>query len=345
MGRVKLLDTITVETAGGEKRLELYYGDLTEMRTFVDLLIISASPRDYIPTPGSLIAALHRKGIVVAQLALTKELELREPFSCWLSSELDRSEVEISVRRILCLEPHHYRSISELIRGFFQALITILSSISDIKTAAMPVVFSGGGGLPESRVVEALMDGAVHWMALGLPLDCLKIVVHNHAEAVKAAEIFSLRKPKYRETPLGSRHAITHDVFISYAHENAKEVDVIIENLRREMEGIRIFLDRDDLRTGGIWQHRLFTAIDTCKKMVALLSPEYISSTFCIDEFNIAMIRGREEVREILYPIYLYSAALPTYIRSRQWSDCREGNAVKLVDTCRYLVRELENAS
>lgn len=343
---MKLLDLIPIVSAGGEKRLELYHGDLTDMRSSVDLLIISAGPRDYIPTPGSLIGALHRKGVVVAQLAMTRELDLRDTFSCWLSREIDSADMGLRFRRILCVEPRHYQSISELVRGFFQAVITVLSGTSGIRTAAMPVVFSGGAGLPVSLMIEALVDGdgAVHWMALGLPLDCLKIVVYDKAEAVEAAKTFSRRKPQYKETPFSPRTVITHDVFLSYAHANKKAADVIIENLRREKEGIRLFVDRDNLRTGAVWQHQLFMALDSCQKVVALLSPAYVASDFCVEEFNIAMLRGRSEELKILYPVYLYSAELPTYIRARQWSDCREGDTIKLEVTCRNLVSELENA-
>src|SRR5262249_22709749 len=112
----------------------------------------------------------------------------------------------------------------------------------------------------------------------------------------------------------------------------------------REKAGIRLFVDRDNLRTGAVWQHQLFMALDSCQKVVALLSPEYVASDFCVEEFNIAMLRGRSEGLEILYPVYLYSAMLPTYIRARQWSDCREGDTLKLEVTCRNLVSELENA-
>ncbi len=141
------------------------------------------------------------------------------------------------------------------------------------------------------------------------------------------------------------RTAITHDVFISYAHANEKEADLIIQNLRREKEGIRLFVDRENLGTGGVWQHQLFMALDSCQKVVALLSPEFVASSFCVEEFNIAMLRSRSEGQEILYPVYLFSATLPRYIRARQWSDCSEGDTAKLEATCRNLVKELKAAT
>jgi TIR domain len=339
---VKTLDAISVATAAGEKRLELCHGDLTNMRTSVDLLIISAGPMDYIPTPGSVVGALHRKGVVIAQLAMTTELDLREGFSCWLSREVDSPDPGIRFRRILCVEPRSYDSVSELVSSFFRALVAVLASAPYGRTAAMPVVFSGGAGLPVSRMTEALVDGTIHWMALGLPLECLKIVVYDEADARQAARAFLLRKPRYRETPFRPRTEVTHDVFLSYAHENMREADDIISILRRISAGIRIFKDREIVRVGGVFQHELFMALDSCKKVVALLSPDYIVSDFCVDEFNIAMLRGRSEGEAVLYPVYLFSAALPTYFRSRLWSDCREGDRAKLESTCGMLVKDLE---
>lgn len=277
---MKVLDAISVVTASGEKRLELCHGDLTNMRTSVDLLIISAGPKDYIPTPGSVIGALHRKGIVVAELAMTRELDLREGFSCWLSREVDSPDPGIRFRRLLCVEPRRYHTVSELVSSFFRALIAVLAGAPYGRTAAMPVVFSGGAGMPVSRMTEALVDGAIHWMALGLPLECLKIVVYDEADAQQAARAFLLRKPRYSETPFGPRTEVTHDVFLSYAHANMNEADFIISILRRISAGIRIFKDRKVVKVGGVFQHELFMALDSCRKVIALLSPEYVASDF-----------------------------------------------------------------
>lgn len=339
---MKLLEDIPVVTTSGNKYIQLYHGDLTAMRSPVDLLIISAGPKDYMPTPGSLIGALHRKGVVVARLARTKELDLHGAFSCWLSRPVDSSSHGIGFRRLLCVEPRSYSSISELVSGFFRSLIAVLSSGSYGQSAAMPIVFSGGAGLPVSLMTKSLIDGAVHWMALGLPLQCLKIVVYNEAEAREAAEAFLLRKSRYRDAPFGSRSESTYDIFLSYASRNANDAELIISSLLDRRPEVAIFWDRRDLKVGGVWQHQLFLALDACTKIVALLSPDYIRSDFCIEEFNIAMLRGRSEGKAVLYPIYLYSTGhLPTYMTARQFSDCREGDAVKLSATCNTLVTML----
>jgi len=336
---MKLLETLSIATVRASKRLEIYHGDLTDLRSSVDLLIISAGPEDYIPTPGSLMGALHRRGIVVAQLAMSKQLDLTGTFSCWMSGDI--STWNVGFRRILCFEPRQYRGIPELVRRFFQAVIAVLAEGTEFKTAAMPVVFSGGAGLPMPAVLEALIDGAVHWMALGLPLECLKIVIYNEKRAADAAKILSARKDRYKTSPFRPRAESTHDLFISYARENWNAVHAFVEDLKREDGNIRVYIDNDDLNIGGIWQHELFMALDSCRKMVAFLSPQYLASPFCIEEFNIALLRGRSEDEGIVYPIYLHSAALPYYFLARQLNDCREGDAVKLKDACRRILSTL----
>src|SRR6266516_1277909 len=87
---VQFLNRLEIPHASGTRRIELFLGDLTaippDLR--VDALVVSAFPDDYISTPKSLIGALHRKGISVADLAATKSVDLRATCSCWMSSDL-----------------------------------------------------------------------------------------------------------------------------------------------------------------------------------------------------------------------------------------------------------------
>ena len=55
----------SIRNGDTERRIELFRGDLSELPAdhAVDILVVSAFPNDYIPTRGSLIGALERKGI------------------------------------------------------------------------------------------------------------------------------------------------------------------------------------------------------------------------------------------------------------------------------------------
>ena len=91
---MELLDKLVIAGDFGQQRsLELWYGDLTDMPSSeaVDVLIVSAFPNDYIPVRGTLMGALHNKGIFVEELAQHKLIDKRANLSCWLSQPIQSS--------------------------------------------------------------------------------------------------------------------------------------------------------------------------------------------------------------------------------------------------------------
>jgi hypothetical protein len=132
-----------------------------------------------------------------------------------------------------------------------------------------------------------------------------------------------------------------YDVFISYSRKNAHDSEMLEKTLRRLRPEIRIFVDRKNLDVGCAWQIEIFESLDKCRKIVAMLSPEYIASKVCKEEFNIAWLRGREADDDIIYPLYLYSAPLPTYMKYKNFLDCREGDAQRIEEASRRLLETL----
>lgn len=134
------------------------------------------------------------------------------------------------------------------------------------------------------------------------------------------------------------------DVFISYARANAAESEALERALRALRPGIRIFVDRKEIDIGSAWQPEIFESLDHCRKVVAMLSPAYLGSKVCKEEFNIAWIRGRESDTDVIFPVYLYTTALPTYMKYRNYFDCREGDPGKLTEASRRLLAALDAA-
>lgn len=338
-----LLDTLKVYHGSDERFIELYQGDLTNLKPdeAVDVLVVSAFPNDYIPTSTSLIGALYRKGVSVEHLASSKAVDLRQAFSCWLSRDVAASHSGIQFKRILCFESSWRGTPPSVVGDIFRALAPFLDGEPPTSTVAMPIVASGDQGYGIAEMLPLLVDAAVHWMALGLPLKRLKIVAYSDSQAAKATALFSQLKIKHLSPPFASSQDLKYDVFISYAHEDLSAATVIAQELQTLEPAIRVFMDRMNLDIGAAWQPEIFEAIDMCRKILVLFSPSYLSSKVCKEEFNIAWVRGREADEDCVFPIYLHSASLPTYMKYRLYIDCREGDENKLRGACSNLLSAL----
>jgi hypothetical protein len=343
-----LLDTLKIYSGSQEKLIELYQGDLTNLtpEEAVDVLVVSAFPNDYNPTQKSLIGALFRKRVSVEQLAKSKAVDLRETFSCWMSQEIVPLHPEIQFKRILCFESSARGTPPSIVGDIFRALAPFLGGDPPMSTVAMPIVASGAQGYGISEMLPPLIDAAVHWMALGLPLKCLKIVERLDFRAAEARELFAELKKKhlsapFEATPIETTPNSKYDIFISYAHEDATAASMIAKELQSLQPGIRIFFDRMSLNVGAAWQPEIFEAIDACRKVLALFSPSYLQSKVCKEEFNIAWVRSREADEDCVFPIFLFSTPLPTYMKYRLYVDCREGDENKLREACSNLVSAL----
>lgn len=379
---MRLLESFRVWSVE-DKRIELYLGDLTQVEPEegFDLLVVSAFPDSYALTGDSLIGALARKGVSVRRLAKDKALDLRKDFSCWLSHEFDSPQPGIAFRRILCFEPRYRGSPPEVVGDIFRALAPILGDLPEIRSLAMPIVASGDQGYSVAEMLEPLLVAAEQWMSRGLPLRRLKIVAHSDVQAAEAEEIFRavlkvspddtgshwigssvdlemdsssdasaqalsagtvLAQEVEPSTPPAEEQS--YDVFISYARENSEDTDVFLAALQKARPDLKIFLDRSEIDVGMPWQPEIFENIDRCQKLVAILSPAYLSSKVCKEEYNIAWVRSREANENIIFPLYLYSADLPSYMVYRNYFDCREGHPDKLREASARLLTALDAA-
>jgi hypothetical protein len=339
---VRLLNTITVRSNGHDREVRLAVGDLAALPASeaVDILVVSAFPNNYLPTSGSVIGALFRRGISVEKLAANKEVDLRKFSSCWLSREIDLPGVHF--RRVLCFEPAFRGEACEVVGDIFRSLIPFTTLEPPIARIALPLVASGDQGESSETMLDALTEAAVHWIQIGLQVECILIVLHKSAQLKSLEEVFSRVQQRHIQPQAEANSApFRFDMFISYASKNAAEVDVLVNTLRAERPSLRVFVDRFELRQGVPWQSHIFDAIDASRKVLCVLSSDYVVSKVCKEEFNIAMIRHRESAESVMLILYLYTATLPTYMKLFQYLDAREGNAEKIARAARTLIDEV----
>jgi hypothetical protein len=339
---MELIDTITVRHQGNERFVMLFVGDLASLpeREAVDVLIVSAFPDDYIPTRRSLIGALARVGVSVAELAQDKEVDLRRFSSCWLSRPIERPRVHF--HRLLCFEPRHRGRAPEVVGDIFRSIVPFTTGSPPISKVAMPLLASGDQGESPEVMLEALADASVHWLSVGLPLDRIKIVIRDSRDSQSLRETFDRVKRRHADVPTGQqRPSFRFDLFVSYSHKNKAEVDHLVTELQGRRPALRVFVDRLELSAGAAWQQHIFDSLDHSRKVICAYSPDYLVSRVCKEEFNIALFRHREAQDGVLLPLYLYTAELPTYMKLVQYEDVREGDRVKIAQWSERLLKHL----
>jgi hypothetical protein len=308
-----LLDSLTIHRPGGAPRkIELYRGDLAalEPSEAVDVLVVSAFRGIYYPIGSSLIGALDRRGISVEALAREKAVDLRDYFSCWLSGDLTGKHPGCGFKRLLCFEP--IADVSEVVEHLFQALAPFLGGRLCLSTVAMPLVTTRALGGTIQGVLTPVIAEAVNWMSLGFPLQRLKIVEYEKTDQPGvAATIFADVKQQHSRW----------DAFISYSHQDRKEVDVLTNELRGR--GVRFFRDSQNLLAGTAWWDEIRNAIRTSSYFVPFYSLDYLRSDTCMSEFSIALASNKP----ILFPICLCNVAdLPPFMTHHHLIVCQKGD-------------------
>jgi hypothetical protein len=339
---MRRLDAFSIRSAP-EKTIELWQGDLTSPEAVgeADVVVVSAFSGDYTPTENSLIGAFDRSGVSVAELAICKDIDLLAQYGCWLSRPIAGSAPR---RRILCFEPYTLGQPPAVVGDLFRALTPILAVRPDIRSIAIPLLSTGDMALDVDVMVDSILEAATHWAGLGMPIMRILLVAYSDAKASVAAIRFASQKSAYAQASSTPAAQPDYDVFVSYAHANAATMDAFAASLEAERPGIRLFVDRHELSPGAAWQIQIFESLDRCRKVVTLLSPEYVRSKACAEEFNMAWIRARNFDQDLLFPIYVASADLPTYMLFKQYVDCRDDDGSKLEAAARRLVASLTSA-
>lgn len=374
---MEVVDVLEVPHPSGTKKIELLLGDLTQIprQHAVDILVVSAFPNDYLPTETSLIGALHRRGVSVAKLAEQPDADLTRDFSCWLSRRIQIGSNALNFKRILCFEPRRKGRPPEVVGDIFQALAPFVFAKPHIRSVAMPIVASGDQGHSISEMLPVLLDAAFHWLHQGFPVRTIKLVVYREAVLEEARALFARQAAKLRKIDEGrfapnlgrskissarlrrSRHIVPprnilvvprtpgetakydYDVFISYSRKNELAAQYLYECL--DQAKLRVFIDKLEMTAGAAWQQKIFDALESCNITAVLYSPSFLQSKICKEEFNIAWIRQRDREQEVLFPLLLEETALPSYMKSLNYVDCRENDKPKISAAAAHLVVRL----
>ncbi|XP_063961434.1 uncharacterized protein LOC129269133 isoform X2 [Lytechinus pictus] len=330
-----LHDTISVKTQSGDCSIQLCFGDITKLKQEdkVDVIFVSSFGNNYDKMTGTVIGALYENlGIDVKKLADNKEEDLRTLYSCWWSKPLPS---KTPYNRLLCFESRRRRAgrPQELVGHAFRCLVPILKN----KDASVitPLLSTGNQGYDPRVMLEGMIQAAISWVKAGLPIRLLKIVVY--ATIKDDGEINFLRgadrdildkfeelKSKYESANLIPQEVtLEYDVYLSFSDKDQEIADKIQAQLLEEKPDIRIFTARQKVDTevfwqeqmyervsksarvltGHEWQRTLYHSIDGSSCMIALISPKYLKSAVCMEEYSLAQVKHLSQDPLHLIPV------------------------------------------
>ena len=346
---MKLLSQINIERLRETAVIQLLQGDLSAIPTehVTDILVMSAFPGDYIALKGSLIYALNEKGLSVEALAQEKETDLRNQLNCWLSKPLSLADQQkFNFKKILCFEPgEKIKEPQESVSDIFRCINTFAFD-EENNVLAMPIIGTGYQQVPIQKMLPALLQACCFWLQNGLPLQCIKLVVHSNEKAKQALSIFkkfenslhyeevekeafdpgqelpplpasfpeevkkSLDKKETAAKPNEISATVPakkgYDYFLSYAHVHSKEIQLFVDELKNKNNKLSVFYDKDSIPAGGLWIQQISAAIQQADKVLIFLSPDYDNSPVCWDEFQCAKLMEYNRKKSIIQTVYLY---------------------------------------
>lgn len=340
---MKLVCNIDVRDGKNIRRIGLYHGDLTEIppEHAVDILIISAFPNDYTPTDSSLIGALSQVGLSISTLSKNKAFDLRSTSGFWLSRPLESQYCKLNIGRILCFEPSTIGEPPGTVGQLFRGLFPFLTDDRDA-TIAMPLVAAGDQEWPAIKMVPPLLEAAINWFGRGLPVQELKIVERSPETLERLRVEFDRVADTYDElvdysSADWSDEKRDYDLFISYSSKDQIAAERFSRSLRARRPETKLFDFRHSIDKGVSYQQEIDEAIENCRRIIAILSPDYFDSSECIEELMISRLRNKRAGGGVLHPIYWrnFDGDLSLWLQILNYSDCREADAAKIAAAAR----------
>ncbi|KAG6676644.1 hypothetical protein I3842_15G162900 [Carya illinoinensis] len=97
-----------------------------------------------------------------------------------------------------------------------------------------------------------------------------------------------------------------YDVFLSFRGEDTRNTFTAHLYYALTQKGIRIFIDEDELRRGDEISPALLQAIEVSRISIIVLSKNYASSTWCLDELLKILDQCKESMQQRVLPVFYH---------------------------------------
>ncbi|CAL0302932.1 unnamed protein product [Lupinus luteus] len=110
---------------------------------------------------------------------------------------------------------------------------------------------------------------------------------------------------------------LKYDVFLSFRGEDTRHFFTTKLHARLQQKGLAAFIDNERLMRGDVISQGLLRAIEESLVSVVILSENYASSTWCLDELQ-KIVEMRKESGRAIFPVFY--AVDPSEVRHQRGS-------------------------
>lgn len=113
------------------------------------------------------------------------------------------------------------------------------------------------------------------------------------------------------------------DVFLS--HSSVDKSWVVKLKNALQTRGLRVWLDRDEIRPGDLFVNALESGLNESKVVALIVSPQSLQSGWVKEEYSRAVKLAQDHKSPLrLIPVILRTAELPGFLGNRNWVDFRD---------------------
>ena len=144
-----------------------------------------------------------------------------------------------------------------------------------------------------------------------------------------------------------STHRSTYEVFLSFRGEDTRSGFTSHLYFALKQKGIFTFIDDEELERGKSISPTLMKAIKESRFAIVILSSNYASSTWCLDELA-HIIECKEDTGMMVYPIFYH--VNPSDVKKQEGTfaqafDKHEKENIEKVHTWRAALRDVATTS
>jgi hypothetical protein len=329
---MKEIERISINTVYGSKSISVLAGDIAELDRELDVMTVSAFKGSYYPLFGTMIYALHNRGISVTDLSKDPQIDLRSVCSTWLSRHIDASGLPI--QRIGCVEmrplhlvtkpDEHPSDVLVALRSYFRMLdIASLAGVR-IQTIGIPILGTGHQGISDSFIAKPIINECLQFLQSNESVREIIVIEYNFKKAEDFArtlrESYSIKQnkmdsEKQQEASVGRPLA-----FISYSSCDKNVADNLCAKL--EATGIRVWYAPRDVDR-PVYATAIVEAIARCSHFILILSKDSLASEHVLNEVDLGFQELKRGIR--FYPLKLDDKELgPSfryYLSRQHWMD------------------------